>query len=432
MSIPVSLRLWCIAAMAPALTESSSQSRVQLPGSPPPVVLENPLSGSGNSSKNLNSIDLVSVKTKLSRSFSSELQNTARGLLKPIQGNIDAPSAFLSEKIQKSLQDLGLPPNFPDILKQLTTVQSVVKLDVNSTTDNHRVRDKTMNRPSSGNGTDQHLLKQNTLVKDKAVNGHSSKHNDLARRLSYARTALKAPEPQNGALDLSKSSKMCLITDSTVAPQTLSRPSTSQEQRQTTLQPIHFVQLNPTESLETNVQNEAKPVDLKDVTRKEYLLERRSQFLLRRLRRLEGKHLESQVKLQLKAFIDFQHHNLQSAASKAIRPFGDIPNTLFNSGDVKNLSTSNLVTLVRKLQASQPKHAFESNNKKTDAKKSVLVMDQSVSSESDRKSGHLRRNLRHWSDVVDSDVTESSSGGESCEEWEDCPLMSDKKVPTPL
>lgn len=441
MSIPVSLRLCCIAAMAPALTESTSQSRVQLPGSPPPVVSETPVEDNGATSKELRTKDITSVKAKISRSLSSELQNTARGLLKPIQGNIDTNQVSFSEKIQKSLKDLGLPPNFPDILKQL----AVVKSEVSYKTDCQlKVSDKKMNQPSAGNGpngTDTHLKKQNPLMKEKAVNGHSSKHMDLSKRCSNSHSVLpKVPDTHNTAIDLSKTSKMCLNTGTVNAQHTVTHssrqqphatphPSTSREE-----QPVSAVLVAGSGQPNVGVaelNNDVKPVDLKDVTRKEYLLERRSQFLLRRLRRLQGRHLESQVKLQLKAFVDFQHHNLQSAASKAIRPFGDLPNNLFNSSDVKNLSTSNLVALVRKLQASQPRQAFESN-KKTDAKKSVLVMEQGVSSESDRKSGHLRRNLRHWSDIADSDVTESSSGGESCEEWEDCPLMSDKKVPTPL
>ncbi|XP_045207294.2 KAT8 regulatory NSL complex subunit 1-like isoform X2 [Mercenaria mercenaria] len=431
MSNTVSLRLCCIAAMAPALTESTSQSRVQLPGSPPPVVSENPVQVQKPSSKNLSSTDIASVKAKISRSLSSELQNTARGLLKPIQGNIDTAQVILTEQIQKSLQDLGLPPNFPDILKQLTAVKS----EVNNKIDNHlRACDKKMNQPSpeiGSNGTDLHVIKQNPVVKENTLNGHSSKHNDLTKRVNYTHSNLiysKVPDSQNTALDLSKTSKMCLNIGTATAQQTVAHPSTSREQHSASL---HVNSGVKTRVVSEETSNEVKPADLKEITRKEYLLERRSQFLLRRLRRLQGKHLESHVKLQLKAFVDFQHHNLQSAASKAIRPFGDLPNTLFNSSEVKNLSTSNLVTLVRKLQASQPKHNFESN-KKSDARKSVLVMEQSVSSESERKSGHLRRNLRHWNDIVDSDVTESSSGGESCEEWEDCPLMSDKKVPTPL
>lgn len=412
--------------MAPALTESTSQSRVQLPGSPPPVVSESPEQVQKTSSKNLSDSGITSVKEKITRSLSSELQNTARGLLKPIQGNTDASKVILSEQIRKGLQNLGLPPNFQDLLKQL----AVVKTEVNNQIDNHlKLCEKKMNQPSpeiGSNGTDLHILKQNQATSEKPLNGHSSKHNDLTKHLNYTNSNLinsKVQNSQNTALDLSKTSKMCLNTGTSSQPP-VANPGTSRGQQSSSNgNKIHIVS--------QEMSSEVKPVDIKDVSRKEYLLERRSQFLLRRLRRLQGKHLESQVKLQLKAYVDFQHHNLQSAASKAIRPFGDLPNTLFNSSDVKNLSTSNLVTLVRKLQATQPKHSFETN-KKADSKKSVLIMDQSVSSESERKSGQLKRNLRHWSDVVDTDVTESSSGGESCEEWEDCPLMSDKKVPTPL
>lgn len=424
MSPTVSLRLCCIAAMAPALTESTSQSRIQLPGSPPPVVSDCPARVQKLCSKKLSNTDISSVKEKISRSLSSELQNKARGLLKPIQGNTDSSQGVLSEHIKKGLHSLGLPPNFQDLLEQL----ALAKSEADTQIDHHlKVLEKKMNQPSENETrSDLHILKRNILVSEKPLNGHSSKHSDLNKCLNYTHTntfnSNKVQDSQNTALDLRKSPKMCLnvVTTSQPVPD-----------RNTLGSGIQVSYGNRIHVVPQELSIEVKPINIKELTRKEYLLERRCQFLMRRLRRLQGKHLESQAKLQLKAFVDFQHHNLQSAASKAIRPFGDLPNTLFNSSDVKNLSTSNLVTLVRKLQASQPKHAFEAS-KKCDSKKSVLIMDQSVSSESEKKSSQLRRNLRHWSDVVDTDVTESSSGGESCEEWEDCPLISDKKVPMPL
>lgn len=435
MSIPVSLRLCCVAAMAPALTESTSQPRVQLPGSPPPVV-SNGILRENNTVDQETPKDFASVKSKLSRSLSSELQNTARSLLKPLEGHIDSSQTSLSEKVTSSWQTLGLPSNFTDILKQLSAVKSEGSHNKDKQTPNNRIQKMNQPSPPIQNGSNEtNSLKQTCTVSDSAVNGHSKGHSDLTKRLSYGHLS-----SQRSAHNHSKSSfcsdsdtKMCVTSGTNTSQQGQAVPSTSETTgdsvRQTSVsKTIHSLKHED----RAFGQGDVKPVDLKEVSRKEYLLERRGQFLLRRLRRLQGKHLETQVKLQLKSYVDFQHQNLQSAASKAIRPFGNLPNTLFNSHDVKNLSTSNLVSLVRKLQASQPKQAVESNSRRGDARRSVLVMEQSVSSETERKSGHLRRDLRHWSDVADSDATESSSGGESCEEWEDCPLMSDNKVPTPL
>ncbi|KAL4228746.1 histone H4-K16 acetylation [Mactra antiquata] len=434
MSIPVSLRLCCIAAMAPALTESSSQSRVQLPGSPPPVVSDSQSQVDSSGNKDiLGQVAISKVISKSSRPVSSDLHKVAREHLKPIQQEkINSAQVILSEKIKNTLKELGLSQSLPDLLK-LAAVKSETK-DYSDNLQQNTVLNK-MNQPSRGNGpngTDQQLIKQTSQIREPTVNGHANKLNELTKKLPVnGPPNVKFTNPKSNALDL-RVAKMCMTPNTVKSETSVPHPGTSQDRTNNFVVkiPSSTAFSNPDDN-ESN-SSSVKPNSVKDILQREYLLERRSQFLLRRLRRLQGRHLESQVKLQLKAFVDFQHHNLQSAASKAIRPFGELPNTLFNSSDVKNLSTSNLVTLVRKLQASQPKHAFESGNKKADTKKSVLVMEQSVSSESDRKAGHLKSNLRHWNDCVDSDITESSSGGESCDDWEDCPILPEKKVPTPL
>ncbi|XP_052804340.1 KAT8 regulatory NSL complex subunit 1-like isoform X2 [Mya arenaria] len=430
MSGPLSLRLCCIATMAPALTETNGQSRIQLSGSPPPIVSDS-LITKGNcsvkqSSKPIShSVDINTLKTRVG----AESQHH-RGLLTPIHGN-GLQESFLAKNVKRSLNQLGLSDQIPDIVKQ----------NGDESADKSVIVGKKMNQPSNGNGpngTGRKFMKQTSLIEEKALNGHASELSAIGavKQIHYIKSIQdgnkRTVNSTNGTvLNLSKRSNMCQTTEIASCSSKSTIPSSSAANPSSEIKlKVNSTSSSTTQNVETLLNTDSTSVvqdcaiDLeKDASRKQHLLERRSQFLLRRLRRLQGRQLESQVKTQLKSFVDFQHQNLQILASRAIRPFNDLPNTFFNSNDIKNLSTSNLVALVRKLQAPH-------NDKKNH--KSVLVMEKSVSSESERKAGQLRTNVRHWNMAVDGEATESSSGGESCEEWEDCPVISDKKAPTPL
>lgn len=430
MSVPLSLRICCAAAMAPALTESSSQSRLQLPGSPPPVVSENDNFTSGLSQSKISS---AVIRGKITRSNTTDFQN-GRGLLKPIQGN-SYQQRLLTEKVKKGLQELCLPANLASSVSQRTIDNTPDNLSREHY--NQNSTSKKMNQPSNGNGpngTGSRFIKQTSLIEEQALNGHKNNHSTGI--LQFGKTVLDSNSgnknlTHNLVLNHSKNQNMCHTAETSsgaVAPTTSSQGQNNAQAKATVDIPGNIVTTQGMKKI-SDQELGVKPADMaNDAVKKHFQLERKSQFLLRRLRRLQGHHLESQVKMQLKTFVDFQHQHLQTVASKAIRPFSE--NTFFNCNDVKNLSTSNLVTLVRKLQASQPKPPPDANV--TNNRKGVLIMEQGVSSETERKSGLLRTHVRHWNDAVDSDETESSSGGESCEEWEDCPVMSDKKVPTPL
>lgn len=153
-----------------------------------------------------------------------------------------------------------------------------------------------------------------------------------------------------------------------------------------------------------------------EASKKQAQLERRAEFLQRRLRRVEGHQMESHVRLQLAHFIEYQRNNLQTVA-KTISPSASIGD---NSGDlkaelisdeVKNLSTAALVNLVRRLQATQsvPHHQPAVKPEVTN----VLMMDRDVRHESKATAEKLQMNLNFMQSALDSDATESSSGGES-------------------
>ncbi|KAH3701592.1 KAT8 regulatory NSL complex subunit 1-like [Dreissena polymorpha] len=419
--------------MAPALTETTGQSCIQLPGSTPTAISDSLINNNNHNITDTNGfyqyskkIDISLVRSS-SPSFTSETK-TPHGVLAPLLKQ----QTYINGKVNKGLQDNWLQ-SIPDIVRQFEKKADKIYPSFVL---------KKMNQPSNENGpngTGKRFLKQTSLIEEKALNGHAAKNcedRNVTKRLNHVNG--KNYIGSNGETSLvnlqHKSANMCQITDSGSGKPAFAAASSSQQRGNDLALKGSGVKIFIESNLKVQEteQTDPTPADLvKDASRKQHMLERKSQFLIRRLRRLQGRQLDNQVSSQLKSFVHFQHQNLQVVATKAIRPWSEgVSNSFFNSNDVKNLSTSNLVTLVRKLQASQPKPLHDIAKKNN--RKGVLVMEKSVSSESERKSGQLRMNVRHWNDAVDEEATESSSGGESCEEWEDCPVMSDKKAPIPL
>lgn len=140
--------------------------------------------------------------------------------------------------------------------------------------------------------------------------------------------------------------------------------------------------------------------------------------LLQRIRRLQSRQTISHTKQQLVGFVAHQNKNLEP-----IDPgnSGDFKPDLLKTKDVKNLSTAALVNLVHKLQSSQPaalrQHLSGRHSAELEQVK-LLPLNDDICAEFERVSGHLAYNLRHLEKGVDSDATESSSGGESCDEMD--------------
>ena len=432
--------------MAPALTtEPVGQAKIRLKGSPPPEIDTQLLVNGGghcNTTKEVPQSLIDSGKLTIRKiiDLNSDLGKNARGLLKPIQGNgrrhtlytVDTPV----KHIEKGLKDLGYIQNLPGVLKQIS------EREQQNTVSDHlyhqRVGDKKMNQVSDAqNGTGKRIVRQNSIGTT-TVNGHVNNQKLVSHKIHINRF----PVPTVKHTDNTDPDKMCRSTESTivtthkatVSPSSSCSPSvsgfvapvvhTGGNQKNFVVKTQDSVVHIATDGMKMQEKEELSLEDsspktedlIRDSTRKAVLLEKRNQFLLRRLRRLQGKQLEVHVKSQLKNFTEYQHQNLQTVATKAIRPNVERDSSLFHSNDVKNLSTAALVNLVRKIQTSQSKMTVEQRLNKS---KGVIAMDPSMSAESEKKSGHLRSNIKHWSLVVDSDATESSSGGESCDDSED-------------
>lgn len=201
---------------------------------------------------------------------------------------------------------------------------------------------------------------------------------------------------------------------------------------------VNLLDNKVTDSLETNLPVPSLVSDLNDeINKKQHLLERRTQHLLRRLRRMQGRQLDGHIRNQLGGFVDFQRRDLQTVA-KSIRLAGsnisasDLKAELLQSEDVKSLSTAALVNLVRRLQSTQGSVNFGprtvNRTKHDNESVSVLMIDENTCQESSRVAGSLLASHHHMKSCIDSDATESSSGGESCDENEMNDYVPEKKI----
>ena len=161
---------------------------------------------------------------------------------------------------------------------------------------------------------------------------------------------------------------------------------------------------------------------LTESNKRQHQLEKRAAHMMKRIRRLQTRQSSAHVSQQLSGFVDHQHKNLQSIAKAMKVPTStpEIKTEVLQSEDVKSLSTAQLVNLVRKLQSTQAITLRQrlTNNSSASDTKSVLTLNKDHCDEIQQVSGHLQTNLKHLESAVDSDATESSSGGESCDEGE--------------
>lgn len=395
MSVPLSLRVCCMAVMAPALTEAASQSCIKIspaspPSSPDLPAIRTITNGNGNHS---------SLPTKISREIKShitieELKKLQhKGLLKDLGCQEIKFKVVADQENSVNLKDLSL----------LKSTQN---------TDNTLTGGETMNQTNHVNGNsdiDSIAKKDNGPKVEKVI---KEVENEIKRKVDEKKT--------NSDII----SKTCL-TDSMVASSSdLVSASCSKDEEIDSELPFQ-------NAVDLNLKEEVK--------KKQHALERRAEQLFRRLRRLQAKSMESHLHSQVKNFVGFQHKNLQSVAksikstTSSISGQNDVKADLFSSDDVKSLSTAALVNLVRRLQTSQPSMSIShryANSRSENVTKGVLTMDKVTADESVCVSGILTSNLHHMQDCLDSEATESSSGGESCDE--DNPTFSKKSKTTTL
>ncbi|CAN8013636.1 unnamed protein product, partial [Ixodes persulcatus] len=152
-------------------------------------------------------------------------------------------------------------------------------------------------------------------------------------------------------------------------------------------------------------------------------LERRSERLHRRIRKLQLRQAVQHASGQMSAFFEHQQTTLglpclmpQRLLHRKLRDNADLKaELLLQSEDVKSLSTAALVSLVRKLEESSS-HGGQAAPQGHQQQPPDLRLTEEDRLESERVAGTLRSTLAHQERAVDSDATESSSGGESGDE----------------
>jgi hypothetical protein len=144
-------------------------------------------------------------------------------------------------------------------------------------------------------------------------------------------------------------------------------------------------------------------VDSVCVAAKQKELNARTERLLRRLRRLQTREANSFVKQQLSQVIAFFH---RSKGEGNTEENGDSHQSLASVANFQSMSTSQLVGLVRRMQSAEGVSSFTE----------TVPVDMDISLEMAATAGQLKGSLKHLESAVDSDATESSSGGESDDE----------------
>ncbi|KAK3106503.1 hypothetical protein FSP39_021317 [Pinctada imbricata] len=403
MTTPLSLRLCCLATMAPALTDPAAKSLNKLSTKlRPPEISPNLEDKKEYSLSNLTWNKLLEE----SQDF-KELNPKEQGILRR------AISKSFGQSIKPNLIQ---HQNIDSLLKKKSLEQG--KLSALIQKENISKDCMKMNQPSSGlNGYQE--------------NGKAEEQGDLSN-VSAKLASLR---------ECNNSTSETQVEDfqSSEKKQNSESDMVASDHNIETVDVIGSTDMTMEREEEMQVPKSEEELSA-DVNQKQISLIRRNQHLMRRLRRLQARQLEMHCRNQVASFVSFQRRNLQTVANRSIGSQNisgqqsELKAELLKSEDVKNLSTSALVNLVRKIQASSMMNR-RLQVKSRDAEKelhhqpSVLNMDAEVSSESARVAGHLSTNMHHMQNAFDSDATESSSGGESCDEYDD--YEQERKVPPP-
>ncbi|KAH9492408.1 hypothetical protein Btru_051040 [Bulinus truncatus] len=184
---------------------------------------------------------------------------------------------------------------------------------------------------------------------------------------------------------------------------------------------------------ESVVNEKSKEEMRKDCMKKQVYFERKVDILLRRLKRMKGKVVETHAKEQLKHFIKFQYKNLQNVA-KAIKNETPGPAELkehfLSNEDVKNMSAAQLVKLVKNYQPNRLTTLEDGVASKLKLLSgNTVFMEPAVCCGALKASEKLMQRVQATSADLDSDATASSSGGESGDEDSISPSVNPSELP---
>lgn len=421
-----------MAAMAPALTEAATQAKIKLPDTSSAASVESPVVNGRDfhqpaRSNSLSKSEKSPCVVKLPQVVKSQ-GVLATGSVSHLNGDLRLLASQKSATTVGKLSTVKVSGRFKDLIAGRT---SSFQNEVIKTLGYNGKLVQRMNDPSSG------------LRNEEAENCRRQSQNG-SNRLPYGDTFMtdlmggkQQTELTSGqANQIGATKNMCKGTQEggrlkssrnnatretggqhAQRPNAPSASATSDAAHGQGLSIYSFV-----DSVESDANVEKMRAE---ASKKQAQLERRMEFLLRRLRRVQGRQMEGHVRHQLRHFVAYQQNNLQTV-TKPINPSsftndgsGDLKAELC-SDDAKNLSTAALVDLVHRMQASQAVPA--SSTRPVPSIKpevtNVLTMADDVRRETRVTAEKFLMNLHFMQSALDSDATESSSGGESCEEDE--------------
>ena len=417
-----------MAAMAPALTEAATQAKIKLP--------ETSAAATSDSVSRRNIRQLAHKEGHLE--ITSDQLNKIVGKPRTVSSS---PVSHLNGDSRRSIEkQTSVFPKLPsikvanisDLIRKKGSFQSeFVKTIVPSERPFLGKVPQRMNRPSPGLDNEEGKCR-GQIAK---IGSHIQSLSDIGRSAGGNARGQQQAQPASGrSLNEGRSGKnMCrnlgdggrAVPDANKNNSSGPSPVGNQAGRQatstTTSRPIlPLVSSSP----ESNVDGDRIDEDVQnarsEAAKKHAQLERRIEFLQRRLRRVQGRQVEQHTRQQLISYVEYQFQNLQTVAKTISTPSpanensSDLKKELL-SDDVKNLSTAALVSLVHRLQASS--NSFQQQPQCiTPEVTSVLTMADDVRKESKVTAEKLAMNLNFMQSALDSDATESSSGGESGDE----------------
>lgn len=184
-------------------------------------------------------------------------------------------------------------------------------------------------------------------------------------------------------------------------------------------------------------ENRAKEL-MEDLHRKQLKLERRTEFILRRIRKIQIRHMGQHVGGEVAGLYEYVHRTLKRVKEtiapnelndgipvQSVAPRSELLSPEF----IKPIGPSEVNELVRKLHVSTLQHSSIARQKppvkyfgsgSLDASytplRSLVGLAPGVSTELERVAGTLQTELTVIESHLDSDATASSSGTESCDE----------------
>lgn len=187
----------------------------------------------------------------------------------------------------------------------------------------------------------------------------------------------------------------------------------------------------------TSKESRAREI-IEELHKKQLKLERRSEFLLRRLRKLQARAMGQHVSGEVVGLLECIHRTLRRVKETSVveNPEGNEPEVKIEE-PITPVSSNTLKNLVKKLEVSSMiqsnvsskqrgslryfgSGSVEHGSSRSSGSGSVVVpkLGQQRRLELDRVTGLLKTELKVVENQVDSDATASSSGGESCDEMQ--------------